>query len=247
MKINIKVIIPSRYGSKRFEGKPLALIEGKPLIQRVYENAIKSDAASDVIVATDDMRIAETVKNFGGKYILTYKNHESGTDRAAEAAAIAGFDMNDVIVNVQGDQPFLNPICISEVTKPFIDGFDEMSTLVYKMTDNNGYKNPHDVKAVLDNKNFAIYFSRSPLPYYSDKSRELIFYKHLGVYAYKRIFLEKFTSTPCGNLEKIEKLEQLRALEYGFKIKAIITGYDSPAIDIPEDIKKAELFIKNKN
>jgi 3-deoxy-manno-octulosonate cytidylyltransferase (CMP-KDO synthetase) len=240
----IGVFIPARYGSTRFEGKPLSLISEKPLIQRVYEQAEKADCISEVIVATDDKRIADCVENFAGKYIFTSQKHRSGTDRIAEAAKAAGFGMDDIIVNVQGDQPILNPICISEVAAPFFeDESVEMSTLVCKMTDMNEYKNSNTVKAVLDNKGFALYFSRSPIPYAMEKQNNFNIYKHLGVYAYKRSFLEKFTQLPLGQLENIEKLEQLRALENGFKIKAVVTKYNSFSIDIPEDIEKVEKLL----
>ncbi len=243
--MNATVIIPARYSSKRFSGKPLVKIAGKSMVQRVYENAEKAKKTNRVFVATDDERIAEAVLKFGGKYIMTSEKHTSGTDRVGEAADIIGLKDNDIIINVQGDQPMFDYRCLDQLVEPFEEGFDSMTTLIYKIVDPNELTNPKDVKTVFDNQGFAIYFSRLPIPYDRDGS-ECDRYKHLGFYAYTKKFLDKFRSLPEGNLEKTEKLEQARALENGMKIKTIITEYDSFEVDTPEDIKKAEKIIAGK-
>jgi len=238
------VIIPARYSSSRFPGKPIALISGKSMIRRVYENAYKSQNIKDVLVATDDIRIIKEVRSFGGKYVVTSKFHKSGTDRVAEAAYIIGLKEDDIIINVQGDQPLFDFRCLDDILTPFETGFDGMSTLVCEITKPEELTDPKDVKAVFDNQGFALYFSRASIPYNRDSlTINNNKYKHLGFYAYTKKFLEKFTSLPEGELEKKEKLEQLRALEYSLKIKIVITNYDSFEIDVPEDIKKAEKLI----
>ncbi len=242
--MKIAVIIPARYGSSRFPGKPLALINGKPMIQMVYESAKRAENITDVAVATDDKRIFEKVNEFGGKAVMTSSYNRSGTDRAGEAAEKMGLAEDDIIVNVQGDQPLLNPCCLNEVTEPFFSDSDmEMTTLAFKIVDKNEITNPKDVKVVFDSSGFALYFSRSPIPFGRDKDISFTTYKHLGVYAYTKKFLEIFRNLPKGRLEEIEKLEQLRALEYGHSIKVVITRFDSPEVDLPEDIKKVEKFL----
>jgi 3-deoxy-manno-octulosonate cytidylyltransferase (CMP-KDO synthetase) len=241
------VIIPARYASSRFQGKPLALISGKSMIRRVYENAQKFSAIKDVFIATDDERIAKEAKSFGGKYIITSTKHKSGTDRAAEAADIIGLTKEDIIINVQGDQPLFDFRCLAEIITPFKTGFDGMSALVCRITKPEEITDPKDVKTVFDKNGFALYFSRASIPYDRDGlSLNNTYYKHLGFYAYTKRFLEKFASLPEGDLEKREKLEQLRALEYGLKIKIVVTSYDSFEIDLPSDIKKAEKIISEK-
>mmetsp|Transcript_1300 Transcript_1300/g.954 ORF Transcript_1300/g.954 Transcript_1300/m.954 type:complete len:246 (+) Transcript_1300:182-919(+) len=242
--MKIIVIIPARYDSSRFSGKPLALIGGKSMIQRVYKSAKKSKSVTDILVATDDKRIVNLVDKFGGKFVFTSKSCRSGADRVAEAADIYGLSSDDIIVNIQGDQPLLDFRCIDEVVQPFFQGFREMSTLGYKIVNKDEITNPKDVKVVFDRKGFALYFSRSPIPCSRDEEYSFDTYKHLGVYAYTKNFLEKFKKLKEGKLERIEKLEQLRALEYGFKIKVVITKYDSPEVDLPEDIKRIERMIE---
>jgi len=242
--MKIVVIIPSRYGSSRFEGKPLALIAGKPMINLVYERASQAKSITDVIVATDDQRIYNTVKDFGGNAAMTSKENRSGTDRVAEAAELIGLNLDDIIVNVQGDQPLLDPRCIDDLVKPFftIQGL-EMSTLAFKIINKDEITNPKDVKVTFDDKGFALYFSRSPIPFCRDSSTGYDIYKHLGVYAYTRQFLEVFRKLPYGKLEVIEKLEQLRAIERGHKIMVVVSSYDSPEVDLPEDIERIEKII----
>ncbi|MDI6688028.1 MAG: 3-deoxy-manno-octulosonate cytidylyltransferase [Desulfobacterales bacterium] len=248
--MKIVVIIPSRYGSTRFDGKPLALIAGKPMIRLVYEKAIQAERISDVFVATDDQRIYDAVLAFGGKAVMTSAKNRSGTDRVAEAAEKISLNSDDIVVNVQGDQPLLNPVCINELVEPFfVDQDLGMSTLAFKIINKAEITNPKDVKVTFDIAGFALYFSRSAIPYgrdFSDLSASeaqagnFDTYKHLGFYAYTKWFLEIFRNLPEGRLETIEKLEQLRALEYGHKIKVVLTGYDSPEVDLPEDIAKVE-------
>jgi len=242
--MKIVVIIPSRYGSSRFEGKPLALIAGKPMINLVYERASKAESITDVIVATDDERIFSTVKDSGGNAVMTSKENRSGTDRVAEAAELIGLNPDDIIVNVQGDQPLLDPRCIDDLVKPFFIIPDlEMSTLAFKIINKDEITNPKDVKVTFDDKGFALYFSRSPIPFCRDSSTGYNIYKHLGIYAYTKQFLEVFRKLPYGKLEVIEKLEQLRAIEHGHKIIVVVTSYDSPEVDHPEDIERIEKII----
>ncbi len=234
-------IIPSRYASSRFKGKPLCLVAKKPMIQRVYEQAEKS-CVLQTIVATDDERIFDAVKDFGGKAVMTSDKSRSGTDRVAQAADILNIDPDEIIVNIQGDQPVFNPLIIDELISPFKNDPDlVMSTLAFKIKDKREITDPKDVKVTFDNNKFAMYFSRAQIPYTRDKeTKAKAYYKHLGFYAYKKSFLNKLIMLPTGACEHIEKLEQLRVLEFGFKIKVVITKHDSPEIDLPEDIKRIE-------
>jgi 3-deoxy-manno-octulosonate cytidylyltransferase (CMP-KDO synthetase) len=234
-------VIPSRYASSRFEGKPLALIAGRPMIQRVYEQAQKSKAVSKTIVATDDQRIFDAVESFGGEAVMTSDECRSGTDRVAQTADILNLDSNDIVINIQGDQPIFNPETLDEMIAPFADDSDlVMSTLAFKIKDKREITDPKDVKVTFDNNGFAMYFSRAQIPYPRDKGTKADFFKHLGFYAYKKSFLDKLVNLSTGSCEHVEKLEQLRVLEYGFKIKVKITQFDSPEIDLPEDIKRIE-------
>lgn len=240
--MKIVAVIPSRYGSTRFPGKPLALIKGVPLIQRVYENCMKSGVVSDVVVATDDHRIADAVEAFGGRFMMTGEENRSGSDRAAETGRKLGLSADDIIVNVQGDQPLVHPDCIRDVIQPLLeDRTLDMSTLGFRIVDEREITDPKDVKVVFDRNGMALYFSRSTIPFPRDPGTICDYYKHLGVYAYTMKFLETFCSLPEGNLENIEKLEQLRVLEYGYRIKVIITEHDSPEVDLPEDIARIEM------
>ncbi|ETR69047.1 MAG: 3-deoxy-manno-octulosonate cytidylyltransferase (CMP-KDO synthetase) [Candidatus Magnetoglobus multicellularis str. Araruama] len=238
--MKIATIIPARYQSSRFEGKPLAPIHDKPMIQHVYERAARSRAVDITVVATDDKRIQEAVEQFDGKVIMTNTVHQSGTDRLAEAAQILTLDPDDIVINVQGDQPLIDPRSIDQVLKPFeTDHEPQMSTLGFRIVDPREKINPKDVKVVFDRQGNALYFSRAPIPFGRDKPAEDMF-KHLGVYAYRRKFLDTFNQFPQGRLENIEKLEQLRALENGASIRVVITPFDSPEVDIPDDIKRIE-------
>jgi 3-deoxy-manno-octulosonate cytidylyltransferase (CMP-KDO synthetase) len=243
--MKIAVVIPSRYDSSRFEGKPLARIQGRPMIQWVYERAAKADLdLSAVIVATDDIRILDAVNAFGGQAIMTSAENRSGTDRVAEAAEKLGLSMDDMVINVQGDQPLLDSGCIRQLVEPFFtEPGVEISTLAFCIQDKGEITNPKDVKVVLDANGDALYFSRSPIPFDRDGSFSFDVYKHLGFYAYRRRFLEMFRRLPEGRLERIEKLEQLRVLESGHRIKVVITPFDSPEVDLPEDIVRIEKML----
>jgi len=240
----IIAFIPSRYESTRFPGKPLALVAGKPMIQRVYERTMSSVHVADAYVATDDERIFHCVQGFGGKAVMTDQTHPSGTDRVAEAALKLGLKDHDLVVNVQGDQPTFDPSCLPDLLKPFQEGPDIlMSTLMIRMHEREEIENPNNVKVVTDTRGFALYFSRAPIPFYRDSGENQGVYKHLGFYAYPVHFLRVFASLSPGPLESAEKLEPLRALEHGFKVKAEETRFDSIEVDTPKDIKKAELMI----
>jgi len=239
--MKIVVIIPSRYASTRFEGKPLALISGKTMIERVFKRAEQADCVTDVAVATDDLRIHDEVLNFGGKAILTSSDNRSGTDRVGEAVKELGLENNDIVINVQGDQPLLDPRCLDEVIHPFLKEKDiKMSTLAFAITRKKEITDPKDVKVTFDNEGFALYFSRSPIPCGRDRGLTFDTYKHLGIYAYSVGFLEIFRNLAEGRLEQIEKLEQLRAIEHGYPIKVVVTEFDSPEVDLPEDIRIIE-------
>lgn len=244
-KRDIVAVIPSRYASSRFEGKPLAEISGKPMIQRVYEQAKKNRTLREVVVATDDPRIAGAVNAFGGRVVMTSPTHRSGTDRTAEAAEILGLCGEDIVVNIQGDQPLIHPESLSEVAAPLLEDPElSMATLAFAIVDPRERTDPKDVKVVFDARGFALYFSRSLIPFPRDAGAEFPAFKHLGIYAYTSNFLKIFLNLPGGNLEQIEKLEQLRALEHGYRIKVIVTRHDSPEVDLPDDIPRIEGMIR---
>ncbi|UCF55769.1 MAG: 3-deoxy-manno-octulosonate cytidylyltransferase [Deltaproteobacteria bacterium] len=239
----MKVItfIPCRYESTRFPGKPLALIAGKPMVEHVYQRAMSCAEVSDVFVATDDERIFQCVRDFGGKAVMTKKEHPTGTDRISEASQKMSLNEDDLIVNVQGDQPLFHPSTISDLIAPLKEDPNiPMSTLKYRITDETEIDNPNHVKVVTDKEGFALFFSRSPIPFFRNSRSHMVYYKHLGFYAYRKDFLTKFGSLPVGELESSEKLEQLRALEYGFKIRVVETPFDSIEVDTPADIKRVE-------
>lgn len=240
-------VIPSRFGSKRFNGKPLAQIAGKPMIQRVYEQATRAENIERVIVATDDNRILKLVEDFGGEAVMTSDNLRSGTDRVAETANRLNLGPEEVIVNIQGDQPLFNSSCLDQLVAPFKTDPDlVMSTLAVKLEGKDAAQDPGNVKVTFDNRGFALYFSRSQIPYVRDEGTPVDIYKHLGFYAYKKSFLDTIPSLPHSTLESVEKLEQLRVLEYGFRIKVVITEHDSPSVDRPEDIPPIETRIRNQ-
>lgn len=239
--MEIVIIIPSRYGSTRLDGKPLVRLHGKPMIQWVYETAQGGKDVSDVVVATDDQRIVDVVQGFGGRALMTAAENRSGTDRVAEAANNLGLHADDIVVNIQGDQPAFVPTHIDEVVQPLIDDPDaEMSTLAYRIDNPQEITSPKDCKVTFDRKGYALYFSRSPIPHARDAGTVFDTYKHLGIYAYRKRFLDTFRTLTTGTLEKIEKLEQLRALEHGHRILVRVTAYDSPEVDLPEDISITE-------
>jgi 3-deoxy-manno-octulosonate cytidylyltransferase (CMP-KDO synthetase) len=247
--MRITAFIPARYDSTRFPGKPLASIAGKPMIRHVYERASSCRGVEEVFVATDDERIARRVLDFGGKAVITAKEHFSGSDRIAEAAVTTGLEDEDLILNIQGDQPLFDPSSLEDLMRPFKEegATVAMSTLKYRIRRKGDITDPNIVKVVTDKNEWALFFSRSPIPYYRDAGSNPVFYKHLGFYAYRLSFLRAFSQLQQGNLETAEKLEQLRALENGYRIKVIETIYDSPEIDTPRDIEKVEKIIARQS
>lgn len=240
--MNIVAIIPSRYSSTRLEGKPLIDIAGKPMIRWVYESALRAQWIDRVIVATDNRQILETVANFGGEAELTSSHHLSGTDRIAEVAAHLPCDL---VVNLQGDEPLMQPHLIDKVVKVVMDNQEVyMASAQSPIKQVEDLMNPNVVKVVSDCDGYALYFSRSPIPYCSPgggNEHSSIGFRHIGLYVYKKEFLMKFVTLDPSPLEKLERLEQLRALENGYRIKLVYTEYDSLGVDTPKDV---ELVIK---
>jgi 3-deoxy-manno-octulosonate cytidylyltransferase (CMP-KDO synthetase) len=239
---NIIGIIPARYSSTRFPGKPLALIKGKPMIVRTLESSSKSKLMNKVIVATDDERIMEAVKSCGGEAVMTPSDLESGTDRIAYVAK--NIDC-DIVINIQGDEPFIDARAIDAAIEPLIeDDSILISTLIKKIETVEDLLNNNINKVVIDKKDFAIYFSHSIIPFVRNINDEKdwlkyhVFYKHIGLYVYDKNFLMKYSSLPKSGLENVERLEQLRIIENGYKIKCIKTDYESVSIDALEDLKK---------
>ena len=242
-------IIPARYASTRFPGKPLAVLGGKTVIQRVYEQV--SSVLSEVYVATDDERILTCVESFGGKAVMTRTDHQSGTDRIQEAVEKTATQA-DVIINVQGDEPFIQPSQIQTLMRLFDDATTQIGTLGKYFENIEAVENPNSPKIVTDNRGFALYFSRSVIPYIRGKAQEdwfgeYSFLKHLGVYAYRREVLAEVTKLPQSPLEKAESLEQLRWLQNGYRIRVGLTDVETVGIDTPEDLQRAEEFLKNKS
>lgn len=246
------VIIPARYASTRFPAKPLALLGGKLVIQRVYEQV--SGVVSDVVVATDDERIYEAVEAFGGRVVMTSSNHKSGTDRCWEAYQKQGEEF-DVVINVQGDEPFIAHSQLRAIMDCFNDETTDIATLVKPFSEEDGIEaleNPNSPKVVLDKQSRAIYFSRSVIPYLRGVEREEwlkkhTYYKHIGMYAFRADVLKQVTSLEQSPLELAESLEQLRWLENGYKIGVGISDVETVGIDTPEDLQKAEEFLKKRN
>lgn len=232
-------VIPARYEASRFPGKVLATLFDRPLIQYVYEEALKSSALEDLLVATDDERILKAVEAFGGRAVLTASLHKSGTDRLTEV--VNPID-TQIVVNIQADEPLIHFSMINELVDCLLHQPDiPIATLIHKIEDIREIEDPNVVKVVKDKNNFALYFSRSPIPHLSaSSSQSLTFYKHLGLYAYTKDFLFTFTNLPAGELETAERLEQLRALEHGYKIKLIETTLDTIGVDTPEDLERVK-------
>lgn len=246
-KPEVVAIIPARYHSNRYEGKPLKLICGKPMIQHVYERAMAVPLLSRVSVATDDERIAACVRGFGGEVVMTRNDHVSGTDRLAEAATLLGIPEQDVVVNIQGDQPLFAEEVVEQVARPLLDDPAlPMSTLIYKIIRPEEIDDPNHVKTVFDRHGKALYFSRSPIPFQRNPEEGVspTYYKHLGFYAYRKGFLLTFVGLPEGEWERFEKLEQLRALEYGYDIQVVLTEHDSIEVDRPEDLVRVEELMR---
>jgi 3-deoxy-manno-octulosonate cytidylyltransferase (CMP-KDO synthetase) len=240
-------IIPARYASTRFPGKPLVDIGGKSMIRRVYEQAKKSASLAEVVVATDDERIAQHVADFGGQAVMTDAANQSGTDRCFEA--IRKFRASaDVVINIQGDEPFIHPEQIDLVASCFSEPATEIATLVKKVSSNEELFNVNTPKVLLNGNSEAIYFSRQTIPHIRGKEQSewlkaFDFYKHIGIYAYRTEVLEKITSLKQSPLELAEALEQLRWIENGYKLKVKITDFESVAVDVPEDLRKLTAFL----
>jgi len=241
--MQITAIIPARFASSRYPGKPLALLGGKPMIQWVYERTARSRLVGRVMVATDDTRIAEVVGAFGGEALMTRADHHSGTDRLAEVAALLD---SEIIVNVQGDEPLVEPGMIDQAVAPLVsDPAIPMGTLKSFIDNPQDYQNPNVVKVVTDAQGFALYFSRAPIPHcrdYSTGEREWggLGFRHIGLYAYRREFLLAFAAMAPTPLETAERLEQLRALENGYRIRVVESDFGSHGVDTPEDLVRAE-------
>lgn len=243
-------IIPARYNSTRFPGKPLAMIKGKTMIRRVCEQAWKSKLDA-VVVATDDMRIAEEVLSFGGQYALTDPNHRSGTDRCREALYIIE-GQYDAVVNIQGDEPFIDPQQINQVIELISRDDTQLVSLAKRIDDEEELFSPNTVKVVMGNDGNALYFSRNPIPFmrnldHKDWLKNGVFYKHIGIYAYKTATLCQIAKMQSSTLETAESLEQLRWLENGLSIRMGITQNEGVSIDMPTDVEKAEHFAQSQN
>ena len=247
--MNFIGIIPARYGSTRFPGKPLAIINGKTMIQRVFEQSKK--ALDNVVVATDDERIKQEVERFGGVVVMTSQNHKTGTDRCAEAVKIYSAKTNekfDVVINIQGDEPYISPHAISQLVHCFVAPDTQIATLVNKENNIENIKSQNIVKVIINKKNEAIYFSRSIIPFVRNADEQNFtelhqYYKHIGIYAYKTNILHKITPLHQSSLEIAESLEQNRWLENCYKIKIAVTEYETSAVDTKEDLEK----LKNRS
>ena len=248
--MKISIVIPSRFGSTRFPGKPLAKINGKPMVRHVWEAAVKVRGASEVVVATDDARIIEAVESFGGRGMMTSPDHESGTDRIAEVARRL---KTDLVVNLQGDEPMMNPRAIERAFEPFRSRPKTvMSTICTPLESEADFTSPNVVKVIIDRNGDAIYFSRAPIPHDRDglgsfKPRGAAGpFKHIGLYVYRRDFLLEISKLKPSELEKTEKLEQLRVMENGHKIQVVRVRWDSTGVDTPGDLKRVEKIMRRK-
>ena len=247
--MNFTAIIPARYASTRFPGKPLALLGNKPVIQHVYEQA--TSVLNEVWVATDDGRIRDAVEKFGGRVVMTRADHKSGTDRIEEAAEKTGTQA-DVVINIQGDEPFVQPSQIKTLMQLFDNADTQIGTLGKHFENIEAVNNPNSPKIVTDKQGFALYFSRSVIPYIrgaqdNEWLSHFPFLKHLGLYAYRREVLHEITQLPQSSLEIAESLEQLRWLENGYRIRVGLTDVETVGIDTPEDLQRAEEFLKSRS
>ncbi|MGB5872975.1 MAG: 3-deoxy-manno-octulosonate cytidylyltransferase [Bacteroidota bacterium] len=242
------VVIPARFASKRLPGKPLMEIAGKPMIQHVFERASKARSVDAVLVATDDKRIASAVEAFGGHAVMTPGDIRSGTDRIAFVAK--SLTDSDTIINVQGDEPLIDPLIIDQTTAPMLEDHTiPVATPIRQIQTEEDLLNPNTTKVVIDNKQNCLYFSRSPIPYCRDDTNERRFhvqrfYKHIGLYVFKREFLLRYAAMPRTPLEHAEKLEQLRILEHGFRIRAVPTEYESVPVDTPADLERVRAMMR---
>ncbi len=241
--MNSVVIIPARYNSKRFPGKVLADLNGKPVLEHVYQRSLEAELVDQVLIATDDQRVYKKVNEFGGRAVMTAAEHQSGTDRLAEVAR----DLDvEIIVNVQGDEPLIRPAMIDQAIKILKNSQDiQMSTLASPISAVTAQKDDR-VKVVLDKNDHALYFSRAKIPYYRDRDKlKEKYLQHIGLYVYRRDFLLKYTELEPTPLEKAESLEQLRVLENGYKIKVGITEHHGPGVDRPDDLKEVSKILEN--
>lgn len=250
--MQVTAIIPARYASTRFPGKPLAQILGRPMIEHVYTRVARSETVARVIVATDDQRIEQAVRGFGGEVMLTRADHPTGTDRLAEVAAQLDAEL---IVNVQGDEPLIDPMMIDQAVRPLLDDPTiKMGTLMSRIDQIDDFYNPNVVKVVTDRSGFALYFSRAPIPYPRDftaeelavKLAELKLFRHIGLYVYQRDFLLQYPHLPKTPLEDLENLEQLRALEQGVRLFVAETDSVCHGVDTPQDLERVAVLLEKK-
>ena len=239
--MSVLVVIPARYGSTRFPGKPLAILGGKPMIQHVYERAARAKGVRQVVVATDDRRIADAVKGFSGTAVMTSPSARSGSERAAEVARTC---RDEVVINIQGDEPLIEPDMVEQLADYLSrHGAVPMASLMTAFAKEEDIANPNVVKVVTDSDGFALYFSRAPIPFERANAptrQRANHWKHLGIYGYQRHFLLQFAALEPTALEQLEQLEQLRALEHGHRIKLLETVHDTIGVDTPDDLRKAE-------
>ncbi len=243
--MNVIGVIPARYSSVRFEGKVLADILGKPMIQHVWERAKQSLLLDDLIIACDDERVASAARGFGAKVALTAKGHACGTDRICEV--INPLDVK-VVINIQGDEPLIHPTMIDSVAQALLDNNSiSMATVMKMIEEPEVINDPNVVKVVIDKNNFALYFSRSPIPFHAPNSelKFAAYFKHIGLYGYTKDFLFIYKNLPVSYLERVERLEQLRVLEEGYRIKVIETKHDTIGVDTPEDLEKLKQYLQN--
>ena len=238
--------IPARYGSSRFPGKPLIDLKGKTMIRRVYDGAKQSSMLTDLVVATDDERILAEVERFGGKAVMTAAHHQTGTDRCAEV--IAGLpEKYDVVINIQGDEPLVNPLQLDSLLRAFLDPAVDIATLASRSIEEQDLTNPNRIKLVVDHQHRALYFSRSAVPNFANaKGKPLEVYpylRHIGLYAYRADVLSEISQLTPTDLEQAESLEQLRWLYYGYSIRVVETDIETPNIDVPEDVAKVLAFL----
>lgn len=239
-------IIPARYGSTRFEGKPLELIEGKTMINWVYARAKQSNV-DELVVATDDIRIYDEIISFGGKAILTSSKHENGTSRIVEVINTEGYVDYDFIINIQGDEPLIDKDSINQIIEEYKKNSSEIITLKKEIKDQHELETPNVVKVITDFQNNALYFSRYPIPYERNKLENFKYYKHIGIYGYSNEFLKELSNLKDGILEKVESLEQLKFLENGYIIKVLETFSDIFGVDTPEDLEYVIKYIRENN
>ncbi len=240
--MNVLCVIPARIGSTRLPRKPLALIQGKPMIQRTYEAAVACQDIDQVVVATDSEEVAEVVKKLGATVAITPDYIQTGSDRVAEVAK--AYPDYDVVINLQGDEPFMKPEMLSHLVEPYREGQSpDMTTLAYPLDMEKELDDPGIVKVILDRQGYAIYFSRSPIPYYRHQDAEARPLHHIGLYGFRRDFLLQYTQLPATPLEKAESLEQLRAIEHGYKIWVGKTEYKTIEINTPEELAKAQAWV----